>query len=331
MVVYIYIYIYILSLQSIFINDIMPEGPEVLMLVDTIREALIGRLIISASIVNGKYLTKQNISNWDQLTVNLPLEIKAIACKGKFIYIQLQDEIAIGIGLGMTGTFNFKLDDKQNHIRLRLDNGQVLCYDDYRRFGNWQIFTTGAQLRTKLSSLGLDVIGESIQSGYDRDRARDAEVGDRSFLTLAAKIFQRYPRKNICECLMDQKIFSGIGNYIKCEALYAANIHPYAKVCNLSREELEVLYQSCLEVIGRSIRIQRANQYNYRDFRKAKTDVEAEDQVFKIYDQSKSPDKFKVRKITTSDQRNTSFVAFNQTLGLNIKIIVDVVVNDGNI
>lgn len=42
---------------------------------------------------------------------------------------------------------------------------------------------------------------------------------------------------------MDQSIFSGIGNYIKSEALYYAKISPLRKVETLSENEKEKLYE----------------------------------------------------------------------------------------
>jgi endonuclease-8 len=46
---------------------------------------------------------------------------------------------------------------------------------------------------------------------------------------------------NICDTLLDQQIFSGVGNIIKNEALFLARIHPKTKVINLPLKNLRVL------------------------------------------------------------------------------------------
>jgi len=42
---------------------------------------------------------------------------------------------------------------------------------------------------------------------------------------------------------MNQKRVSGIGNYLKCEVLYAAKISPFRKVKDMSVEELMEVYK----------------------------------------------------------------------------------------
>jgi formamidopyrimidine-DNA glycosylase len=44
----------------------------------------------------------------------------------------------------------------------------------------------------------------------------------------------KYPKKTLPEILMDQKMFSGIGNYIKSECLYRAKLNPHRTVNSIS-------------------------------------------------------------------------------------------------
>ena len=55
-------------------------------------------------------------------------------------------------------------------------------------------------------------------------------------------------RVNVCAILMNQKIFAGIGNYIKNDALYLSKISPYRKVNTLSDQEKKTLYDKIIFV-----------------------------------------------------------------------------------
>jgi formamidopyrimidine-DNA glycosylase len=54
--------------------------------------------------------------------------------------------------------------------------------------------------------------------------------------------------KSIGIVLMNQKLISGIGNYIRADALWLAKINPFKEVKNMSDEEFKKLYHS-LKVI----------------------------------------------------------------------------------
>ena len=51
-------------------------------------------------------------------------------------------------------------------------------------------------------------------------------------------------KRNICSILMDQKLFAGLGNYIKNDALYLAHISPYQKSNKLTKSEYSKLWNS---------------------------------------------------------------------------------------
>ena len=42
-------------------------------------------------------------------------------------------------------------------------------------------------------------------------------------------------RRNICNVLLDQKLFPGVGNYLKSEILYKSEIHPDARWGQISK------------------------------------------------------------------------------------------------
>ena len=91
----------------------------------------------------------------------------------------------------------------------------MLCFVDYRRFGTWKINEDWG------SDRGPDSITE-----YPNFRTNVLE-------NLKDSAFNR----PICEALLNQKYFNGIGNYLRAEILYRCQIPPFTK----AREVLETL------------------------------------------------------------------------------------------
>jgi formamidopyrimidine-DNA glycosylase len=64
---------------------------------------------------------------------------------------------------------------------------------------------------------------------------------------------------------MDQSIFSGVGNYIRAEALYLAKLAPKRLANSLSKDEINLLCQSIVEVMETSYKYQGATLLTYKD------------------------------------------------------------------
>ena len=59
-------------------------------------------------------------------------------------------------------------------------------------------------------------------------------------------------RSTIAEVLLDQRVACGVGNVYRCEVLWACELHPWAGVGELSRDE-------CRELVGIAAGMLRAN------------------------------------------------------------------------
>jgi len=57
----------------------------------------------------------------------------------------------------------------------------------------------------------------------------------------AIKKLEETPSLLICDCLLDQQIFSGVGNIIKTEALFRAKLHPKNKVGKIPPKAMKLL------------------------------------------------------------------------------------------
>jgi endonuclease-8 len=57
----------------------------------------------------------------------------------------------------------------------------------------------------------------------------------------AKKKLKENPNMLICDALLDQQIFAGVGNIIKCEVLFRTKVHPENKVENLPAKKLNLI------------------------------------------------------------------------------------------
>jgi len=120
---------------------------------------------------------------------------------------------------GMSGCFKLTSVNeipKHAHLRFFTKNGEeVLSFVDYRRFGTW-----------------------IINGDWGKDRGPDSIV---EYVDFRKNVLDNLKNpafnKAICETLLNQKFFNGIGNYLRAEILFRCNIPPFAQ----SRSVLEPL------------------------------------------------------------------------------------------
>ncbi|XP_054475412.1 endonuclease 8-like 1 [Anoplopoma fimbria] len=111
---------------------------------------------------------------------------------------------------GMSGFFRFTAEDAlPKHAHLRFYSKEtpcrVLSFVDARRFGSWHPNGTWQPDR-----------GPCIMFEYEGFREKIvSHLSDRAF------------DRPICEVLLNQKYFNGIGNYLRAEILFRLNIPPF--------------------------------------------------------------------------------------------------------
>jgi formamidopyrimidine-DNA glycosylase len=205
----------------------MPEGPEVLGLVDSINHFL-GKnaLLEKVEIVSGRY-TKSPIVGIESVEHRYPLLIRNIGCKGKLIHINLVSEnntpdsqtIVLMNTLGLSGGWTNR-EVRNTRVKLHTSKG-VLYFCDSRNFGTLK-FATQEQLNQKLGSLGPDILKDEISLETFIQRMNSKKKGN----------------LELCQALMDQSIVSGVGNYLKADSLWLSGLSPYRKVKDCSSEEM---------------------------------------------------------------------------------------------
>ncbi|NWX02638.1 NEIL1 Endonuclease, partial [Caloenas nicobarica] len=121
---------------------------------------------------------------------------------------------------GMSGSFRLcPAAELPRHAHLRFltceSPPRALCFVDVRRFGSWRLGDAWQLDRGPCVVSEYQAFRQNVMKNLD-DKAFD---------------------KPICEALLNQKFFNGIGNYLRAEILYRLKIPPFEK----ARTVLEAL------------------------------------------------------------------------------------------
>ena len=238
----------------------MPEGPEAKIMVDSLQK-YIGSNLTDLKITSGRYIKHKLPNNYSKFLKDLSSKIKEINCKGKFIYFILENDWTIWITLGMSGHFVFRK-YKHSHYTFETSKGKFYL-DDVRNFGTInfnKLNDKKCNLNERLGKLGLDPLQEKITF--------------EQFLEKYNRFAKRSKNKLIAVLLLDQKFIAGIGNYLRSDILYVADINPQKKLSELSKKKLEDLYNAILKIMKESYTKQSKNEihtYNFKIYHREKT------------------------------------------------------------
>nr|QOW94365.1 nei-like DNA glycosylase 1 [Alvinella pompejana] len=211
----------------------MPEGPE---------------LFIASRFVNaickGRYFSgivkKSDVSKCPSVMWDSDLYTIAAASRGKEIKLTLTDveanntpgikgnhkkqarrlskeakKLDIVFTFGMSGKFTFNpVNGTPKHAHLQFftkDDNMSLCFVDTRRFGKWVPEGDWSPQRGPCVILEYEQFRENVLS------------------SLKLSEFD----KPICEVMLNQKYFNGVGNYLRAEVLYRAGVRPFEKARNV--------------------------------------------------------------------------------------------------
>jgi endonuclease-8 len=184
----------------------MPEGPSILILKELISPLLKGKKIINAS---GNAMI-------DMTRLNRK-KIKDIRCWGKQLLIFTESWI-IRVHLLMFGSYSIDENKKpKRSLRLALKVPGHTIY----------FYTCSVKLLAKDAGKLYDWQADVLSDKWDPLKAR--------------KKLKASPGTMICDALLDQQIFSGVGNIIKNEVLYRIRLHPENHVKALPAIKLSAL------------------------------------------------------------------------------------------
>src|SRR5207247_2973719 len=223
----------------------MPERPEVETVARGLRQAILGRRILSGTLGRTDF-----IDDPAALEQHLPgRQIEAVERYGKFMLLRRSavngqtpvtangDAAAASllVHLGMTGQIApspaGRALEKHTHVCILLDDGRELRYTDARRFGR-MAYLTKALLAEELTGFGADPLEVSKEEFADRICGR---------------------RARIKALLLDQSVLRGVGNIYADESLWRAKIHPGQLGAKLSRRQAQTLRRVLRHTLQKAI------------------------------------------------------------------------------
>jgi formamidopyrimidine-DNA glycosylase len=220
----------------------MPELPEV----ETIRRQLAphleGRTILRAEILDARWTRPD-----DPKPVARALRgavVERLERSGKYLIWCLSGDRYLLVHLRMTGSLLFDpaVDPAHTRVRMELDGGHRLIYDDPRRFGTGHLVHSAAARDAYLGArIGIEPMTPEFTVEHLRALARERRAPIKSFV-------------------LDQRRIAGVGNIYADEALFRAQIHPLRPAGRLTgaqwaalREAIEESLQAGIDAKGASI------------------------------------------------------------------------------
>jgi len=235
----------------------MPELPEVETVARGLRQAILGRRILSVTLGKTDF-----IDDPVALEQHLPgRRIEAVERYGKFMLLRLSADArrngvpggesantaSLLVHLGMTGQMvpspAEKPCEKHTHVCLLLDDGRELRYTDARRFGRIA-YLTEAPLAEELTGFGADPLEVSEEEFVSRIRGR---------------------RARIKALLLDQGVLRGVGNIYADESLWRAKIHPARLGAKLTRNQTATLLHALQEILHKAIAMRGSSISDFLD------------------------------------------------------------------
>ncbi|MGR5064572.1 bifunctional DNA-formamidopyrimidine glycosylase/DNA-(apurinic or apyrimidinic site) lyase [Photobacterium sp. DNB22_13_2] len=211
----------------------MPELPEV----------EVSRMGISPHVTN-QTVTKIIVRN-PKLRWPVPQEIsqiegqviRRVTRRAKYLMLKTDAGYAI-IHLGMSGSLRILPSgippEKHDHVDLCLSSGEILRYNDPRRFGAW-LWQSGEDVHSVLAKLGPEPLSEAFTVDYLQEKAKGKRTAVKQFI-------------------MDNHVVVGVGNIYANESLFAAGIHPKREVGKISAQRLGLLVDEIKSVLAFAIK-----------------------------------------------------------------------------
>ncbi|MBL1320997.1 MAG: bifunctional DNA-formamidopyrimidine glycosylase/DNA-(apurinic or apyrimidinic site) lyase [Methylophaga sp.] len=227
----------------------MPELPEV----ETTRQG-ISPYIEKATITA---VTIRNFSlRWpiqDNLAKILTHQtVHAIKRRAKYLLFQCDSGTLI-IHLGMSGKLRILESnsapkaEKHDHFEIQFDNGQLLRYNDPRRFGAILWTSEPIEQHKLLAHLGPEPLTEGFDPDYLLTQTHDR-------------------RCSIKTLIMNGKIVVGVGNIYASESLFMAKIHPKTRANKITQKQCVLLVEAIKTILEKAI---KAGGTTLKDFRKS--------------------------------------------------------------
>jgi len=216
----------------------MPEKPEVITVVKSLKPRIIGKKITDCNVYWDNIIAFPTTMEFKKNILNQ--KIKDISTRGKWIVLTL-DKDALLIHLRMEGKFFFRKKgeeiSKHEHVEFILDNDISFRFHDVRKFGKMYLLDKKIVNDIKpLSEIGKEYNDELLTKDYLYEKIHN----------------KRLPIKTV---LLDQSIIAGIGNIYDDEILFMSRISPLRKSCDVTISECDDIIKNTKIVLEKAIRL----------------------------------------------------------------------------
>lgn len=261
----------------------MPEVIEVRQYADFITKNTRNSKLLDIKIIEGRYKKHGPFKSYNLIKKNLPIKILDVQTKGKYTYMSFEKDFYIGVTLGLFGGWFFKKNNsnkfihglnsemyeqqlrnkyieralKQFRVEFIFESGSLIFYDQLS-FGTISIFTSKIDIQKKINTIGIDIMHtDSTFELFKKNIEKSTNL-----------------EKPIGNVLMNQKVISGVGNYLRADSLWLSKISPFRKVKDINNKELYTLYYN--------IRLLTWGSYNFDKAVKLKI-IDKKDKMPKDY------------------------------------------------
>ena len=181
----------------------MPEGPSIVILKEAVQQ-FAGKKVI-------------DVSGNTSVDIERLRDKKIVSFKswGKHFLICF-DDFTVKIHLLMFGTYRInERKDAVPRLSMVFSDGEINFY-----------------------TCSIKILEGDIDSHYDW---REDIMNENWSPSKAMESLKKIPKQMICDALLDQNIFSGLGNIIKNEVLYRTKIHPESFVGKIPDNDLKII------------------------------------------------------------------------------------------
>ena len=215
----------------------MPGLPEVETVVRYLKTKIINQSIHKINLIYPPVLKNASIDKFYEYLLNE--HFVNISRKGKYIILYLSNNKCLIIHLRMEGKLfaqplNSKPNFKQLICEFTLDN-LVLRFYDTRKFGTFEIVDKLELNELKsLAKLAMDANSSDFKPEYLYNISRKSKIAIKTFL-------------------LDQSNVAGIGNIYVNEILFACNISPIRKTCEITINDCKNIVKYSKSILDLSI------------------------------------------------------------------------------
>ena len=201
----------------------MPEGPEILFCATFYKKYLDNSIITDVTSYTSKKIT---------LPDDYIGKVLDVDCKGKLMWFHVSGKnkktFYIHIHYGLKGWITSEEDARNIKYMFSINNQSNLYLDDAINYSSVSILNE-LEHEKIIDGLGVDIFSSKFTLELFKK-----EITKRKSL--------------LAGFILNQKIFAGIGNYIKNESIYMSKLNIHIKTNQLSDDDIDKLYKNILYV-----------------------------------------------------------------------------------